>query len=201
MNWLCYLSLFYASMIPTQSKTGFHQVEILSSSLVIHGKTNVNNFDCELIQQLGEETLQVTSENSDFKLDFDGLVLKFDIKQFDCGHEIMNKDFRSILKSDKHPFLFLKINEIYINEETSLMEKLDVRSFVTISLAGVERTKMIEKATVINHDDHLVTFKGSKVLQMTDFRIDPPTKFLGLVSVENELEVTFEIKMRTIPIR
>ncbi len=81
------------------------------------------------------------------------------------------------------------------------MEKLDVKSFVTISLAGVERTKMIEEATVINHDDQTVTFKGSKVLQMTDFKIEPPTKFLGLVSVEDVLEVSFEIKMRTTPIK
>ncbi|MEQ9217401.1 MAG: hypothetical protein RLO17_05120 [Cyclobacteriaceae bacterium] len=201
MNWLLCLGLLLGSFKPPQARPALHEVEVLSSTLIIHGKTNVNKFDCELDQRVDTETLRVTSEVTDLKLDFDGLVLKFDISQFDCGHEIMNKDFRSILKSEKHPFLFLKINEIYINEETSLMEKLDVKSFVTISLAGVERTKMIEEATVINHDDQIVTFKGSKVLQMTDFKIEPPTKFLGLVSVENALEVSFEIKMRTTPIK
>ncbi|MBV6641773.1 MAG: hypothetical protein KI791_13710 [Cyclobacteriaceae bacterium] len=200
MSWIFILSLIFGTITP-QTRTGLHKVEVLSSKLIIHGKTNVNKFDCELVQLMDTETLRVTSEVTDFKLDFDGLVLKFGISQFDCGHEIMNKDFRSILKSEKHPFLFLKINEIYIKEETSLMEKLDVSSFVTISLAGVEQTKMIEKATVINHDDQLVTFKGSRVLQMTDFKIEPPTKFLGLVSVENELEVSFEIRMKTVPIK
>lgn len=201
MNWLLYLGLAFGAFLPPQTGTRLHEVEVLSSSLVIHGKTNVNKFDCKLNQQLDEETLRVTSEVTDLKLDFDGLVLKFGIEEFDCGHEIMNKDFRSILKSERYPFLFLKINEIYINEETSLMEKLDVKSFVTISLAGVERTKIIEEATVINHDDHLVTFIGSKVLKMSDFKIEPPTKFLGLVSVEDELEVSFEIKMKTVPIK
>ena len=201
MNWLLYLGLAFGAFFPPQTGTRLHEVEVLSSSLVIHGKTNVNKFDCKLNQQLDEETLRVTSEVTDLKLDFDGLVLKFGIGEFDCGHEIMNKDFRAILKSERYPFLFLKINEIYIKEETSLMEKLDVKSFVTISLAGVERTKIIEEATVINHDDQLVTFIGSKVLKMSDFKIEPPTKFLGLVSVEDELEVSFEIKMKTVPIK
>ena len=200
MNWVLHLILAMGVFLPQQTRTGLHKVEILSSSLVIHGKTNVNKFDCKLNQQLDEETLRVTSEVTDLKLDFDGLVLKFRIGEFDCGHEIMNKDFRAILKSERYPFLFLKINDIYIKEETSLMEKLDVKSFVTISLAGVERTKIIEEATVINHDDELVTFIGSKVLKMTDFNINPPTKFLGLVSVEDALEVSFEIKMKTTPI-
>ncbi len=200
MIWIFILSLIPGSFLP-QTKTGLHEVEVLSSKLIIHGKTNVNNFDCEHAITIDNTTLQVTCEVTNFNLDFDGLVLKFGIIQFDCGHEIMNQDFQSILKTEKHPFLFLKINEIYINEETSLMEKLDVKSFVTISLAGVERTKMIEKATVINHDDHLVSFTGSAELQMTDFKIEPPTKFLGLISVEDELEVSFEIKMRTVPIK
>ena len=178
-----------------------HHVDVLSSKLVIHGKTNVNTFDCELTQQFDHETLQVTSENSDFRIDFDGLALRYGIDKFDCGNEMMNKDFRSILKSDDHPFLFLKINEILIREETSVMEKLDVRSFITISLGGVERTKMIEDGTVMNQADNVVTLTGSQKLQMTDFNIDPPTKFMGLVTVKDELYVSFEIRMQTFPIK
>ncbi len=183
-----------------EPETSLHRVEVLSSKLIIHGKTNVNSFDCQLTKSINPEALSVTSQNSNFNIDFDGLVLRYAINEFDCGHEIMNKDFRSILKQEDHPYLFLKINEIYIKEETSLMEKLDVSSFVTISLAGVERTKMIQEGTVINHDDQVLTFKGSRLLQMTDFGIQPPTKFLGLVSVEDDLVVSFEIKMKTTPI-
>ncbi len=200
MPFLIILGLLLSAVAPDQSNTGLHKVEVLSSKLTIHGKTNVNTFDCELRQQFDHEVLQVTSENTHFAIDFEGLVLKYGIGDFDCDNELMNKDFRSILKSDRHPFFFLKINEIFIREETSVMEKLDVRSFITISLAGVERTKMIEDAMVINHADQVITFSGSQDLQMTEFNIQPPTKFLGLVTVEDELKVSFEIRMRTTPI-
>lgn len=199
MVWLiCVLTVILP--LAQQPEASFHKVHVISSKLTIHGKTNVSSFDCQLTQTFNPETLNVTSQESDFNIDFDGLVLKYGVGEFDCGHEMMNKDFRAILDQENHPYLFLKINEIYINETTSLMEKLNVRSFVTISLAGIERIKTIEGGTVINHDDQVLTFIGSKQLQMTDFGIDPPTKFLGLVSVEDELVVSFEIKMKTIAI-
>lgn len=198
---LIFISWILSIVAIDQPSVSQHQVNVLSSKLTIHGKTNVNTFECELNQAFNHEILKVTSENSDFVIDFDGLVLKYGVSRFDCGHEIMNKDFREILNSSEHPFFFLKINEIYIREETSLMDKLDVKSFVTISLAGVERTKIIQDGVVINHDDQTLTFMGSRTLQMTEFNIKPPTKFLGLVSVEDELKVSFEIRMKTTPIK
>ncbi|XOV92971.1 MAG: hypothetical protein ACFHWX_22580 [Bacteroidota bacterium] len=200
MTYWIYISWLFLHLTADLPDVSHHQVNILSSKLTIHGKTNVNTFECELNQAFNHEILEVTSENSDLVIDFDGLVLKYSIDKFDCGHEIMNKDFREILNSEEHPYFFLKINEIYIREETSEMEKLDVKSFVTISLAGVEQTKIIQDGVVINHDDQTLTFKGSRSLQMTDFNIKPPTKFLGLVTVEDELIVSFEIQMRTTPI-
>lgn len=177
-----------------------HLVQVKSSKLIIHGETNVNKFDCDLYKSSGIDQLNVTSKWSDFIIHFDGLTLKYEVSAFNCGHPIMNKDFCSILKSDEHPFLFLKINDIYIDKDHSKMEKLDVSSFVTISLAGVERAQMINEGTIINYANNELTFTGKETLNMTDFGIDPPTKFLGLVSVSNQLSVEFEIQLIVTPI-
>ena len=203
MNWVLLL-IFH--MIPgtladdAQTPPTNHKVQIKSSKFVIYGETNLNTFDCDLFKSSGEETLKVTSNWSDYKINFDGLVLRYKVSEFDCGHPIMNKDFSSILRSGQHPYLFLKINDIFVDKETSIMEKLDVESFVTISLAGVEKTKIIENATVINYSDCELTFAGKDVLNMTDFGIEPPTKFLGLVSVSDQLAVEFEVKLEVTPI-
>lgn len=39
------------------------------------------------------------------------------------------------------------------------------------------------------------TLSGSKQMKLSDFNLVPPTKFLGLVKVKNEITINFEIKL------
>lgn len=177
-------------------EANFHQVKIVASSIIIHGKTNVNKFKCGLDQQALNDSIIVKNIWSNKQLDFEGLRLIYNIEDFECGLKLMDADFQKLLRSDEEPFLLLQLNSITLYPENDAFEELDVDAEVEIILAGVQRRITIPRVKVFNHSSAHMTLKGKKNLQMTEFELDPPTKFLGMIKVTDEIKIEFEIAMK-----
>lgn len=172
-----------------------HHVVVVSSSFTLYGTTNLNQFECRLVQDNPTTPMVVRTRKSAYDLAFEGLELTYPIDEFDCGLEAMSHDLRKTLKSSQYPELYLRINEIRIKPETNEVETLQVVSSVTIKIAGVTRHTQIDEGLVINHTEDSLTLTGYQSLAMSDFNIQPPSKFFGMVQVSNELSVGFEIVM------
>lgn len=129
------------------------------------------------------------------RLEFEGLRLKYRIDQFDCGMRAMNNDFQELLKADDIPYLFLQLNAIVLHPSNDSFEELDVDAEVVIELAGISKTVTIAGGKVLNHSAAHLTLKGEKPLMMSDFSIEPPTKFFGMVQVTDEIRIEFSIGM------
>ncbi|MEP5612286.1 MAG: hypothetical protein ABJP45_08550 [Cyclobacteriaceae bacterium] len=195
LKFSAFLSLILLSAFSFGQNSTFNKVDVESSIFVIKGSTNVNRFECEMNQAYENEQLVVRSSREDRIISFDGLKLCYPVSGFQCAIKAMSKDLQQTLKSDEFPCLFMEINKIIIAEENDAIENLKVKSEVTITIAGTTVTMIIEDGQVVNHSENSLTLFGNKVLKMTDFGIEPPTKFLGLVQVTNDLDVTFEIKL------
>lgn len=188
---LLFLSITFVAF--SQKK---HLVEIESSTFTIQGKTNVNTFECELFQNESERALNVQSQWTAYQLSFEGLRLRYEVQKFDCSIPAMNSDMQDLLKSSEYPYLFLEIHNIQVDRSNREIERLKVSAEVTIMLAGVYQKYQIPDGVVINRSEEKLTFRGKKTLKMTDFNIEPPTKFFGMVTVTDELKVEFEINMK-----
>lgn len=192
---------FFGALVQAQTHQTRHSVSIPSSKLIIHGSTNVNRFDCALEQNGSANALSVTSRWTDLNLTFDGLELAYPVAQLDCGVELMNKDLRDLLNEPEFPNFFLQINSIQIHPANREIERLAVAAEVTITLAGVTRQVVIGRGTVINRSAEEMVLLGATRLKMTDFGITPPTKFLGMVTVTDELEIEFEVTMKVVALK
>lgn len=179
----------------------FNKVDLVSSIFVIRGTTNVNKFACEINQTYENEQMVVRSVRTGRVVEFGGLKLCYPVNGFQCAIKAMSRDLQQTLKGDEYPCLFMEINKIIIDEGNDAIENLKVESEVTITLAGTTVKMIIAEGQVVNHSENSLTLFGNKVLKMTDFGIEPPTKFLGLVQVTNDLDVTFEIKLNTQPVK
>ncbi|UXP32589.1 hypothetical protein N6H18_01210 [Reichenbachiella agarivorans] len=173
-------------------------MSVTASHFVIYGQTNVNTFECEMDQRYASDPIMVKSLWSKNRITFEGLKLRFPLNDFDCGVEAMSNDLKETLKSDSYPYLYLQINYIQIKEGKQEIEKLSVVSSIDITLAGVSKKYEIKNGNVINHSESSLTLTGHENLDMTDFKIDPPVKFWGMVKVDSQLSVGFEIKMEVI---
>ena len=172
-----------------------HEVTISSGHFVLQGTTNLNTFECTLSQTLPGKPMVIKTTSETREIRFEGLELSYPVAEFDCGLEAMSQDLRKTLKSDTYPNLLLRINDIRIKNEHQEVSKLTVISSVSITLAGVSHHALVENGLVINHSEGALTLAGTQYLSMNDFNLEAPTKFFGMVKVNDELNVSFELRM------
>ncbi|MGA8855335.1 MAG: YceI family protein, partial [Christiangramia sp.] len=63
------------------------------------------------------------------------------------------------------------------------------KAFITVKLAG--KTNHYNLPVMINED----RFKGKFKMNIRDFGLEPPKKALGLIEVDEQIEVQFDLKV------
>ncbi|MBT8295699.1 MAG: YceI family protein [Gramella sp.] len=163
------------------------EIEIIrvlpESELTIIGSTNVNTFTCRfnIAQITGRYTVSYTGENQYIK--FKDLALNLQIDAFDCGNRKMNSDFQDLLRGDKYPHICIAIDRI------EPFSKEYTKAFISVSLAGKEKHYDLPVNTI---DNSLI---GKFKINIRDFGLEPPKKALGLIEVDEMIEIYFDLKL------
>lgn len=165
------------------------------SKLSIKGKSNVNEFRCQAEHDLQQDTLNYFYKVSDDTVTVNGVLLQLEIDQFDCGKRAINRDFRSTLKYQEYPFIEIILNELVLEDPSDIIPKT---ALITIRIAGVEQNYEVPLHSFSTSEDHF-TVGGNKVLHMTDFGLVPPSPLMGLIKVEDELDIEFDLVIRRQP--
>lgn len=160
------------------------------SQIFINGKTNVNDFSCQGLRNIKTDTLVL--EYDDFgKATFTEGKIRIEASKFDCQNRIMNKDFKETINSDSHPFITLELLSIQ-KPLSEVYYDASFQSKVAITLAGHKKVLPIN-LILERRGPHTVEMIGKKNLHFTDFNLTPPQKFMGMVKVENEIDVDFKL--------
>lgn len=161
-----------------------------SSSLAIDGSSNVNEFTCSIHEYLQCDTLWNNVDAGRKRMTFRKSRLNVEIRRFDCMHKYITADFRKMLMADKYPYLtieFISLDEL----KTGGL----VRGIVDIELAG--RKKRMEIIyTCAQNGPKNVTLKGEKIMKFTDFELEPPRKLGGLIRINEDIKVHFNLNFR-----
>lgn len=199
MHYVTLIQLFLfllSSWYPTRSTTDAlsENVTVIieqGSHLEINGSTNVNTFSCHYQGQIGQDTMNVRFTQVDNgTLHLNHARLTVDIGSFDCGNQVMNKDFRNLLEYEHFPHLNLNIISLKLSEQ----KPGKALARVSFTIAGEE--EVYDVPVNINSASELETYHGEKSLDITDFNLTPPRKFLGMVIVDKEVSIDFRIKLR-----
>lgn len=169
-----------------------------ASSFWINGTTTVNEFTCRVEDVRGSGRIPRVSVSA-VPVSFEQTPsLDVPVHQFDCGNKRMSKDLREALEAEAHStiqFHLEKVERITQSvRQTHDWYRLDVVGALTI--AGTRQRVQIS-AWGRPVTSHVYRVSGCKGLQMTDFGIDPPTKFLSLIKVRNDIEVHFDLLVET----
>jgi hypothetical protein len=163
-----------------------------NSVFSIEGKSNVAPYLCKTSQYMKNDTILIIRDENETKPLFFQGGLKLMVKWFDCGQQFMTKEMQKTLKADKRPEM--KINLVSL--AGSQKHGQTVKGVVDVEIAG------ISKRIDINFDvkkprSTSLCFIGKKHLKFSDFNLVPPEKLAGLVKVEQDILVKFEINMRS----
>lgn len=122
-----------------------------------------------------------------------GIRLK--VQGFECGNELMNRDFSKTLKQDEFPDITLTL--IDLKGENTGVGLSVLMGEVDVEIAGVNH-RMQMRCTLESLSDGRKRILGSQPLSFSDFGIVPPRRLLGMVRVENEINVDFTLILREV---
>lgn len=168
-----------------------HRLAIHPSSTVsIDGKTNVNKYDCAIAGYKGSDTLLLTAERGKGAYFKRGLA-KLDASAFECNMKVITKDFAETIQSDKHPYIeinFISFERVPKYEATE--EKF--KGKLTIELADVAVPCEV-RCSIVKDEKGLIHLRGRHNFKFSDFKLQPPSKMMGMVKVEEKITVNFHL--------
>ena len=179
------LLLLFAGLLGQTAAAQNISLDRDDSRLWIEGSSNVNKFQCRAARY--QTWMEPPTSDTSAQVEVDVAV-----EGFDCGKRRMNRDLYDTLLSGSHPYIsfeYLSTESMEFDESTGRYV-LRVRGNLTV--AG--HTNTIEfplEATIVDENRILAT--GQTTLKMTSYNVEPPSALLGLVRVNDELTVHFEL--------
>lgn len=161
------------------------------SQLTIHGKSNINKFDCRYNFNKPRDSLVFDIISSGEMLILRNVQFTIPIKQTDCGNRLLNKDFRATLEVQEHPNINISINRLPLPRFAGSGSKRSVWAKITV--AGVTRWEQIEyKISLV--DDYVFNMEGTLSINTESFNIEEQKRFLGAIKVSDEVDISFLFK-------
>ena len=162
-----------------------------ASTLEIEGTTNMNSFLCTSDYNKGNDRIMESLNPHSNRWEIYGTLL-IDVNDFDCNNRIMNKDFREVLQYEQYPEIM--IDFLNLRETNSQGKNRQAAGLVEITLAGRSKQYNII-SELIFVDEYYSILKGSYTFRFSDFGLEPPQKAMGLVKVNNEITVHFNLSL------
>ncbi len=174
--------------------TGLFTYHIGQESIVsIHGTTNVNSFKCVSDGNIQGGYLVTDHFPGEQLILFSDAGLDLEIRSFDCRNRMMNKDFRQALGGEEYPFIKISLLETRIEKGVGGEEK---RLIATVQVRIKEESVKKEVAVELSKQGNMNFFaEGGAHLRMSDFGIEPPSPALGIIRVDDEIEVRFRLSV------
>lgn len=154
-----------------------------TSYVNILGTTNINEFNCSYEASLPKEEFQVTLLRKEGVIEVQHEALFLKVVSFKCPNSEMTKDFHDLLRYTDYPFIIFKVQKIIDNKIAEIM----------IEMAGEQKTYQIKIEN--DQDENSLICNTTMQICITDFGLEAPEKFFGMVKVNDTITVDFKIDM------
>ncbi|MFC0875733.1 YceI family protein [Saccharicrinis sp. FJH2] len=180
------LTVLFSCFCTAQSKSGYD-----TGSIDISGTSNINTFSFH-------NTIKSHDVNS-FIYEADSTQhpelihkLSIEVADFENDNVTLRKNFLNLLKYPEFPYIYITVSQNKLNQVEPDTEKLSVK----LSLTGITRNYKIN-CYVVPLPDGTYTISGKHCIHLKDFGLEPPSKFFGLIKVNNDVYVNFVIRTNT----
>ena len=161
------------------------------SRVWITGSSTVRPFSCRASGVSGTVDLQANATR--------GLVLsgqnvsnapsiRIPIAQLDCGVSAMNRHLRETLRADAYDAIEFHVDSYDVHFGPRLTARIAGR----LRVAGMQRA-VVANASIDADTLGNLHVRGTHAVRMTDFDVEPPRRFAGLLRVRDSIVVHFDI--------
>jgi hypothetical protein len=159
------------------------------SFINITGNTNINNFEFKMdFSTNGDVVKSHEIVNVSDREKSEIFEIFIPVKNFETNNKLIYRDFLELLQAEKYPEIIIGIP--YSQLQKFLSGQSDSISEMRITIAGVTRKYNIP-GLVSSCPAGNLFINGIKNIKLTDFNLDPPEKFQGLIKVKNQVKINF----------
>ena len=179
--WLC-IFLICSTQIFTQTRDPVSNYKDCHSFIRIDGGSNLSTFSFTYSTSSLSDAWQIIEIK-----DTGFFSVAVPVRDFEASNPLMYDDFLKLIKAREFPVLRIIISKKQL--ERSFKTERTSCPDIEIMLAGVTR---IYKVDCDFYDcGNNLFIQGLKMINLSDFNIQPPVKLNGLVKVKDEIEVKF----------
>jgi len=177
----------------TAYSTGFAQETVVllpgQSSITINGTSSLHDWE-EKVEKFDVNLNLTFREKEISAIDMVSLTCKS--VSINSDNSIMTHKTHNALQVEKYPEIIFKL--VSVDHLTSKNGNFSGTLVGDIILAGV--TKRIQLTFAGTHTGNKITIKGSKELNMNDFKIKPPTAMMGTLKTGEQITVSFQLNFQ-----
>jgi hypothetical protein len=114
------------------------------------------------------------------------------VSSFECGNDLITRDFQETLKVNEYPELTIRF--VSIDDRATVLQAGAVTGKVEITLAGTTRVYSVLYRAASN-GRNTFSLTGKQAVCFSDFNLEAPRKMMGLIKVQDNLEVEFQLHL------
>lgn len=166
-----------------------------ASKLEVFGKTNVNSFCCTSSEKFKPQNLKYKFDQERATIHFENAEFKIKVEQLNCGKKPINRDLYKALRTNEFPYIKIKMKEVFNLECDDLIDcdkwvEFEANADITITC----ETQSIRIPLLVKKmDTQSMRISGGTSLQLCDFDIQAPSALMGLIQVEDKIELSFDL--------
>jgi hypothetical protein len=179
---LLYCLLAWAGvLIVAQPAEQFVSAANCENFLYIIGESNINQFSFRYNRSdIPGKRYSVLPDTANFEI-------SIPIREFQPSNPMMYSDFLNMLKESEYPEIKVTFSKRQLQRPRwSLPGNCHE---MNITIAGITRTYKVQCS--VNRCSDNLYLSGEKSIMLSDFKLKPPERMLGLVKVNNEINVNF----------
>lgn len=162
------------------------------SRIWITGSSNVSGFSCQAKGVTGTVDLRANVTRGSVLSGqnvSDAPSLRVPVSGLDCGPEARNREMRHALRADAYEAIEFHLDSYDVYPAGP---RRTARIAGRLRIAGAERAIVVTAAAEADTLGRLHV-RGAHAVRMTDFGVQPPRRFAGLLQVHDQIVVHFDI--------
>ncbi|MFA5046484.1 MAG: YceI family protein [Paludibacter sp.] len=166
-----------------------------SSSLTIHGSTNLSKF--KLIQS--GEKMQRKAQNSILtqvqnRINLSQNQFPVALKNFSSDNIVALRGFLNLMRWEEYPNIIIQLNYFQIQAAPDKTQATAVKANLNFTITGVTKTYNIPiSATSTGNQYHI---DGNLNINIRDFGLEPPVTMMGLIKANEWINVDFHLNFK-----
>lgn len=187
--------LFSLSNIFAQADSKEDYNIVNTSKITVKGTSTLHDWKAEA--KVIKGNLTVIKGNDDANAianlgDLSGMKVVVPVKELKSGESGMDDKMDDALKADDNPNITYTLNKVdSLIYKDSSKQAFTINTYGTLNVAG--KSKNIEMKVNGKIDGNNIVFTGEKKLLMTDFGVDPPTAFFGVMKSGNQITIVYNV--------